>query len=367
MNILFDHQTFSNLTYGGIPRYYAQLIAGINKTPGNEAYLPLFASNNVHLHEIGLHARPFFPQKRFPKKLQLLYYLNKIHTIHKLYQHSYDVFHATYYDPYFLPHLKGRPFVVTFLDMIHEKFGSRFSELAYDGVITKQKRLLANRADRIIAISESTKRDVVELLDIDPSKIEVIYLGNSLVSNYTKSPLVPNETPYLLFVGNRSMYKNFEGLLTAIYLLLKKYKIKLICAGGGAFTKPEEVFIHSLGAAKSVEQRHIDDQTLPLLYQNALAFVFPTLYEGFGIPILEAFACGCPCIVSDVSSLPEVADEAALYMNPTVPESMTHAVELMINDSGLREEMVRRGYERLAQFSWERTVAKTISLYQSLT
>lgn len=364
MKILFDHQTFSLLSYGGIPRYYAELISGINHNTNNVAYLPLLVSNNIHLNEIGMQTIPFFPKIRMPKKLQTIYFLNKLYTLSKLQQKSYDIFHATYYDPYFLPYLKGRPFVVTFLDMIHEKFGSQFSELAYDGNITKQKRIMANRADRIIAISESTKRDIVNLLEVDPAKIDVIYLGSSLLPEPLK--LAKLQPPYLLFVGNRNMYKNFMGLLKAIHPLLKQYKIKLLCAGGGAFTRTEIMFIHSLKADQVVEQRSFSDQTLPSLYQNALAFVFPSLYEGFGIPVLEAFACECPCIVSATSSLPEVAGDAALYINPSSLDSMYHSVMRIIEDSSLRENLIANGRDQLAKFSWQRTVSETINLYNEV-
>ncbi|QHW00499.1 glycosyltransferase family 4 protein [Spirosoma endbachense] len=367
MRIFFDHQTFSLLTYGGIPRYYAELIRGINSTPDNSAYLPLLVSNNIHLRETNIAVRPFFANIRIPKKLQSIYYLNRQYTIYKLNQQPYDVFHATYYDPYFLPYLKKRPFVVTFLDMIHEKFGTQFSELAYNGVITEQKRLLANRADRIIAISESTKNDIVELLNIAPSKIDVIYLGSSLSPEPLKPSSRISEPSFLLFVGNRSMYKNFIFFLKAIHPVLKKYKIKLLCAGGGEFTKAERALIQSLNADLLVEQCSINDQTLPILYQKALAFIFPTLYEGFGIPVLEAFACDCPCVVSNVSSLPEVAGDAALYIDPTMSDSIIYAVERLVNDSNLRETLIQKGRKQLTKFSWQHTVAETLSLYKNIS
>lgn len=364
MRIFFDHQTFSLLTYGGIPRYYSELITGINQMPSQEAYLPLAFSNNIHLQEAGIPARPFFPNSKFPKKLYALYKLNTLYTINQLKRTSFDVFHATYYDPYFLPYLNKRPFVVTFLDMIHERFGHRFRELAYDGVITEQKRKLAERADRIISISESTKNDIVELLGISPEKIDVIYLGNSLNITAVSNESSEKPTPYILFVGNRTMYKNFTPTVQAIHMLLNQFGIKLICAGGGPFSKTELELFQSLRISDLVEQVVINDAILANLYKNAIAFIFPSLYEGFGIPVLESFACGCPCIVSNVSSLPEVAGDAALYVTPTSPESIENAVRLILEDSLLRSSLTQRGYEQLAKFSWKRTVSETLSLYE---
>lgn len=367
MDIVYDHQIFSLQTYGGISRYFSELIHGINNNTPHTAHLSLSYTNNIYAHDLAVSNRSFLRNRNFPRKMSLLYNINKLSSSFDLITKSYDLVHTTYYDPYVLSLLRGRPFVITFLDMIHEKFGSQFTrELAYDGTITKQKRLVANRADCIIAISESTKRDIVDLLDIDPNKISVIYLGNSLVSLPPDFVNAEAKLPYLLFVGNRSMYKNFTGLLKAIHPLLKQHKIKLLCAGGGTFTKEEREFIQSLNAVKFVSQQSFNDKTLPLLYQNALAFIFPTLYEGFGIPILEAFACDCPCIVSDVSSLPEVAGEAALYIDPTMPDSMTHAIEKLISNSTLRETLIQKGREQLTKFSWQRTITETVDLYQSI-
>jgi len=367
MRIFYDHQAFSLLSYGGIPRYYTELTTGINHTPDHNAYLPLLVSNNIHLQEVGVQVRPFFTNTKFPKKIHTIYKLNEIYNIYKICRKPFDIFHATYYDPYFLPYLQKKPFVITFLDMIHEKFGHQFKELAYDGVITEQKRKLAHRADRIIAISESTKKDIVELLNVDPSKIEVIYLGSSLALNPSNSKSEDERiAPYLLFVGNRSMYKNFSGMLKAIHPLLKQFNIELLCAGGGAFSKSEIAIFQSLGVNNIVKQVPINDKILINLYQNAFAFIFPSLYEGFGIPVLESFACGCPCIVSNVSSLPEVAGKAALYIDPTSSESISHGVKSLLESSELRNSLIQRGYEQLASFSWKRTVSETLDLYQKL-
>ena len=367
MNVFFDHQTFSLQAFGGISRYYAELVTGVNHTIGNQAFLPLLFSNNVHLRECGLMVKQLLPNRQFYKKTQIIYRSNQAYTLAQLHRRSFDVFHATYYDPYFIPHLKGRPFTITFLDMIHEKLSAQFPELANDELITRQKQFLADRADRVIAISESTKRDVVELLTIDPAKVEVIYLGNSLKPVVEENIGNPAPEPYLLFVGRRERYKNFEGLLRSIHPLLKKYRLKLICAGGDSFTNGERSLIRSVGVDALVEQHPINDQTLQLLYQQAVAFIFPTLYEGFGIPVLEAFACACPCIVSNLSSLPEVAGDAALYIDPASPDSIPNAVEQLLHSSELRQTLIEKGRDQLSRFSWQRTVSETLKVYQTIT
>lgn len=366
MRILFDHQTFSLQNFGGISRYYTELIREINQTPGNQACLSAIVSNNVHLREAGIKVNAFFPGWNFQRKTSLIYRINQLYGTAQLRAKAYDVFHATYYDPYFLPHLDRRPFVVTFMDMIHEKFVQQFPGLDDGGLITEQKRVLAQRAARIIAISESTKRDVVELLDVDPAKIDVIYLGSSLRAMPVQPDTGPKPAPYLLFVGRRERYKNFEGLLRAVHPLLRQHKLNLVCAGGDPFTPEERALIDEVDANDWVEQRPIDDKSLQTLYQRAVAFVFPSLYEGFGIPILEAFACGCPCIVSNSSSLPEVAGDAALYIDPAMPDSIAEAVNQLINNAQLRQTLINRGREQLSRFSWQRTVTETLNVYQSV-
>ncbi|SFD55630.1 glycosyltransferase family 4 protein [Spirosoma endophyticum] len=367
MDIFFDHQTFTEQNYGGISRYFSELIAGINKTENDNAYVSLLFSNNIHIQESGVKVKPFLAEHNVPGKQKFIREVNHLFSIAKLHIKQYDVFHATYYDPYFIPHLKKRPLVVTFLDMIHEKFSGQFPELSDDGVLTKYKQTLADRADRIIAISESTKTDIVNLLNVDPTKIEVIYLGNSLkpLAAEVTEKIAPE--PYLLFVGRRERYKNFKGLLYAVHPILKKYKLKLLCAGGGPFTNEENSMIHSVGVNELVSQLPVNgDKLLQKLYQQATAFIFPTLYEGFGIPVLEAFACNCPCIISNLSSLPEVAGNAALYIDPILPDSISNAIERLLNEGQLRQMLIKKGREQLNNFSWNRTVVETLNLYKTI-
>ena len=368
MNVLFDHQAFSLHTYGGVSRYFSELIHGINQTTGNCASLPLLFSNNVHLKEIGFDVNNFLINKDFSKKKRLIYELNKLYTLPALKKKQYDILHPTYFDSYFIPYLNRKPLVVTFHDMIHEKFSHQFHELTFDRGILERKKALAHQADRIIAVSESTKRDLVEILNVEPQKIEVIYHGCSFPPATDEMPENPVSTlkPYVLFVGTRNVYKNFTGLLNAIHPVLKRHGLRLICAGGGDFKNAEKELIQSLGLADLVEQQPITDQVLRKLYRQAVAFVFPSLYEGFGLPILEAFDCNCPCIINDCSSLPEVAGDAALYVNFAEPDTLINAVEQVLGDTELRQQLIQKGKRRLARFSWKNTISDTLQLYKSM-
>ena len=237
MNVLFDHQAFSLHTYGGVSRYFSELIHGINQTTDNCASLPLLFSNNVHLKEIGFNVNHFLLNQNFRRKKRLIYELNKLYTLPTLRKNQYDILHPTYFDSYFVPYLNRKPLVVTFHDMIHEKFSHQFHELTFDRGILERKKALAHQADRIIAVSESTKRDLVEILNIEPQKIEVIYHGCSFPpapdGSVNLSGTAPK--PYLLFVGTRNVYKNFTGLLNAIHPVLKKRGRPLSARVAGLF------------------------------------------------------------------------------------------------------------------------------------
>lgn len=368
MTIFFDHQTFSLQNYGGISRYFTELIKGIKENHEHNAHLSLRYSDNAYVGEIKKDVRKLLPGFEFNRKLSAKYYLNRFYCQYELQKTSFDIMHPTYYDPYFIDSIGSKPFVVTFLDMIHERLANQFQDLGNDRKITARKKQLAEKATAIIAISESTKRDIVELFGINEAKIKVIYLGNSLQMSGVQGENKANnlERPYLLFVGNRWSYKNFLWFIKVVAPLLKKHEINVICAGGGAFIKQEIALIETNQLTDFVEQRPIDDFSLATLYSNAVAFVFPSLYEGFGIPVLEAFACDCPCIVSDQSSLPEVAGDAALYISPNNPDSLIEAVELLISNNAQRQEYIQRGRQQLAKFSWQNTVNQTVKLYQSI-
>ncbi|GAB3944224.1 glycosyltransferase family 1 protein [Spirosoma harenae] len=364
MNLFFDHQTFIEQPYGGISRYIVELANGINATPPHHARLSLLYAENVYLPQASS-ALTSLLGRRFRGKRQALTKLNNVYNQMQLLRQPFDVFHATYYDPYFLPYIGKKPFVVTFHDMIHERYIQDYPTLSADRRIIQNKKRLAEQATKLIAVSESTKRDLVELLNIDPDKIQVIYHGSSLAPSLKQ----PNKTdlPYLIYVGSRQAYKNFQSLVEAIAPLLKKEDCFLVCAGGGPFTTEEQELLQTLQITKQVLWKPIySDDTLRELYQGAQAFIYPSRYEGFGIPILEAFACDCPCIVSNTSSLPEVAGDAALYIDPALPDSIYHAVDKLLKDSDLRKTLIQKGRQRLSQFSWKRAVAETISLYQTI-
>lgn len=368
MKVLFDHQTFNYQKYGGISRYFTEVISGLKNHYSLDTDLQLLYSHNEHLIEKKLQ-----PTKSYLKNLKggwrlqnLITNLNKFFVKKKL-SKGVDVFHPTYYDTYYLNDLGRTKLVLTIYDMIHEKRLIHTAATKDNLQVITNKKILAKKADKIIAISESTKNDIVEVYGIAPGKIDVIYLANSLFPSENFLPPVAVPEKYILFVGNRSDYKNFDLTLKAITPLLQSDRtLHLICAGGKKFTEKEKLHLQELDIQHQVMQLNISDVFLGYLYQHALCFVFPSIYEGFGIPTLEAFACGCPVVLSNTSSMPEVGGDAAVYIDPYSQESIYQSVNKIINTPLLRNELTQKGYIQLKKFSWQKCVEEHFRVYRKL-
>jgi len=360
MKILYDHQIFTNQEYGGISRYFYEL--NIRSKISIEKNISCLLSNNFYLNSDLDKKKNFFKNKNILGKQRFMKFVNQNYSLFKIKQNNFDVFHPTYYSTYFLESITNKPFVITFYDMIHEKISDQFKELNEEKLILK-KKLLIEKATRVIAISEQTKKDIIEIYNIRGENIDVVYLGNSLLNiNFNMKPIIEHD--YILFVGNRSKYKNFIGFLASVRDLLIKYNLYLICAGGEKFNQIEIDFISSLNVLNKVVYCKINnDDDLANYYHNSLFFTFPSLYEGFGIPLLESFASRAPILSSNCGSLPEIAGDAADYFNPNEPHSIFTATENLINDSNRRKILVNLGSKRLTNFSWDKTYLETLNVY----
>ena len=351
MRVLYDYQAFMQ-RQGGVSRYFVELIAALKGIEGFEAQLPSIYSDNEYLEN----KITFLTPRHFKGKERIMAAMNRMRTA-KLLASDFDVFHPTYYRPYFLKALK-RPFVITVHDMIHELFST--VHVRNDGT-ARQKRALCERASRIIAVSDNTKRDVCRLLEVSENKVTVIHHATNL--RYAGGPNT-RDRPYMLFVGSRSGYKNFTKMIEAVARLLIRHGLELLCAGGGSFTRAEMDSIKALGVSSFVHQiPSLHSSQLSSLYHFASVFCYPSLYEGFGIPLLEAFACGCPVAAGSTSSFPEVAGEAAEYFDPLSAESIAGAIENIILHSSRARELIAAGTSRLKSFSWKKSAVKTLAIY----
>ena len=250
----------------------------------------------------------------------------------------------------------------------------------YSGTQHPEKKIrrymdIMGGADRIIADSEYTKADILRFYSISEEKVDVVYLG---VEEGLR-PKEPTETqallerygissPYLLHVGRIEKKKNLCRTLEAFAGIKKRLNdpIQIVLAGspgpGG-----EEVFevIERLNLKEDVRLvGYARQEDLPQLYAGAMLFLFPSLYEGFGMPILEAMACGTPVLTSNVTSLPEVAGDAALQVDPLNVESIAQGILRLVEDPQLRERYIRKGFERIKEFTWEKTARETLAVYR---
>jgi glycosyltransferase involved in cell wall biosynthesis len=190
-----------------------------------------------------------------------------------------------------------------------------------------------------------------------------VYHANSINPDNQTSIKAPDK--YMLFVGGRNHYKNFTFFISSIRrLLIDNRDLKLLCVGGGNFSKDEIELIDNLGLKESVLHTKADDRQLTFLYKNAICFVYPSRYEGFGIPILEAFACDCPITISNASCFPEIAADAAIYFDPYDEKSIIDTIEKVYKDDVLRDMLVSLGRERLKKFSWQQSANKTYNIYR---
>ncbi|HSD07319.1 glycosyltransferase family 1 protein [Flavobacterium sp.] len=366
MKILYDHKIFTTQKYGGISRYFFELIKRFDGVENRCEVATLFSDNAYYNDKLNPKLNRILPNSQFKGKKRITSYLNTRKSMSEVRCGNFDVFHPTYYDDYFLDSIKGKPFVVTFYDMIHEKFSSQFSSLEADSRLFENKRLMLENSSKIISISETTKQDIIDLFDADPSKIDVVYLGNSLQNFDIGNQRLVNEE-YILFVGNREIYKNFHFFITTVAESLIDNDLKLVCAGGGDFTFSENELFRTLKIENRVIFKRIfDDNVLANYYSNALFFCFPSLYEGFGIPVLESFACGCPALLSNGGALPEVGGNAAMYFDPTNVQSLRNAVDELINNQSLRQSLEEKGSSRLNKFSWDKTYKDHLEVYKTV-
>jgi len=325
-----------------------------------EIFAPLYVNEYIESSTAtDLNGTKFYPNRLTKLTAKLvnisLTYLRN-HT-----KHNTDIFHETYYSMLDCAPRSAKR-VITVYDMIHERFPGSFSR--YD-VTHRAKRAALQRADHIICISENTRRDLIEATNIPIEKTSVVHLGYSLITKPQSSPSLTPKSPYLLYVGARGGYKNFEGLLKAYSRSNLHTEFSLVCFGGGSVTSRESSLIHSLGIKPGrVVFLSGCDSVLASLYASASAFVYPSQYEGFGIPPLEAMSFGCPVICSNTSSMPEVVGEAAELFDPHDPEGLREAIEQVLSSPDRLRQLAALGHERVKLFSWEKCARETLDTYK---
>lgn len=367
MRIAFDSQIFAMQEYGGVSRYFCNLTRGLSSRPAVEAkiFAPLYINSYLSV----LPPKLVFGKSVSiaAKQHQLTQALNLALSCPPTRRFSPDIVHHTYYFPWTCAP-KGARRVVTVYDMIHERFSTMFAKTNRLSTWKKQAVL---RADHVICISESTRRDLLEICNPCSDKVSVIHLGFDRLAeprNPLNQELQQGCLPYIFYVGERGGYKNFSGFLRAFgsspWL---RQNFRVICFGGGLLRSDELRLISELGMPEhQVSQTGGGDEKLAVHYRNAAAFVYPSYYEGFGIPPLEAMSLDCPVICSNTSSLPEVVGAAAAYFDPHDTDSIRFTLEHTLGSSERCQELIELGRERYTRFTWERCTDSTMERYRSL-
>lgn len=366
MRIAYDHQIFCAQSFGGISRYFTNIAAQLSlKGEDVGIFSPLHRNHYISslpkplVHGLGI-------RRYIPKTGQLMLLPNRIVAKYLIEMWDPDIVHETYYSGKSCAP-RNTCKVLTVYDMIHEKFsqlGSRWDRSAL------LKRIAVDRADHVICISKSTRNDLLDLYDVDPKKVSVVHLGaeRPICESGKEATHKDGARPYLLYVGARQGHKNFTGFLEAFASSRKLRKdFDVVAFGGGGYTPLELQHLARLGLDPN-RVRHLTggDDVLSQLYTHASAFIYPSLYEGFGLPPIEAMGHRCPVISSNTSSMPEVIGDAGEYFDPESDCDMAEAIERVVYSPSRITDLVSKGLERQTKFTWERCAYQTLNVYRQM-
>ncbi len=369
MKILYDHQIFLNQNYGGPSRYFYNLVKNISKLHSTSICAPFHINNFLENlpREIvdGFNINNFI-FNNFPYRFKELItnkFFNKVNYYvqrKKISKFKPDIIHRTYFDNY----KTNLPTVLTVYDLIHEKFHNLYGKDSN----YRPKKAAIESADQIICISKNTLNDLKYYYDLKDKKTSVIYLASDLRDLKNGIIKKKQNDNYLLFVGKRSKYKNFDNFIKA-YSLSKKLKndFKIICFGGGKFSRDEyKLFEENSIERKKIENINGNDSRLIQLYLNAKALVYPSFYEGFGLPLVEAMSLECPVICSNNSSIPEICADAAEYFDPYNIEDITKKIIDVAYSEKRINELKAKGIKREKNFTWVKCAQETENIYKKL-
>jgi glycosyltransferase involved in cell wall biosynthesis len=363
MHILYDGEIYGAQKVGGISRYFDNIIS---RLPEN--YQPILTSprsrNEPHPHHPNL---KIFNYKRFGfKPGRVSYWLEKYYFRAVEATNNPQIFHPTYYSLLTHQEFQERrcPIILTVYDMIHEIFPHLIDK---QGQFAEIKRRAILASDIILCISKSTKNDLLERNPLPENRVLITHLATEFNPSLEENNDFIPSRPFFLYVGSRGTYKNFNNLLIALAKIGSKIPDVLLCVVGSPFDSTEKEQISKLNLDNHIENfSYASDAHLAKLYRNCVAFVYPSLYEGFGIPLLEAMICQAPIIASNTSSFPEVVGDAGLLFDPTSVADLADRLLFMLDNPAERDILITKGLERVKHFSWDKTAAQTVEAYRSV-
>jgi glycosyltransferase involved in cell wall biosynthesis len=366
MKILYDHQVFSLQDHGGGSVYFYELASRLGRLADIDVDVLLGFNHCLY---------PFRSLEQFGTRIVgwnigpgpglVRYALNEAATgAWCLAAGSWDIYHSTQYRR--MPTVRARRTVATNHDCTQERFPELFDDA---NRVIKAKKRLYEQADAIMCVSESSCKDVLQFYNIDRRKTHVVHQG---VPRLVRDPEGARDfaarlrRPFLLSVGARYSYKNFDGLLNAFASGGFARDFDLVVIGGGALNSAELSQIQRLELSDTILHfAFVNESILAEAYSRAALFVSPSLYEGFGLPPLEALSLSCPVLASNSASIPEICGDAALYFDPAIPGDMERGIRDALNDPN-REQRMIMGIRRAARYSWQTNAEKTLEVYRSL-
>jgi glycosyltransferase involved in cell wall biosynthesis len=369
LRVLFDDEIFSVQIEGGISRYFTKLVEGLAAVPDVKVELPFRLTCNRYLAESPrFGVRPFCGGRPIPGRRTLTRLINRRATASALGRSKPDIVHATLYDETLLDRIGPEKLVITVHDMVPELMPGAVGGIA--PAFCRAKRALIVKAAGVVAVSANTAADIARLTHRPIDKIKVIHHGVSERMRWRPElghqPALPER--FLLCVGRRRAYKNFLGVAPALAQVMRtEADLALVCFGGGSFTAEEQDPFEAAGVRRRLIATSGDDRALASAYARAIALVYPSLYEGFGMPILEAMINRCPVIIPKRSCFPEIAENAAIYFDTTDREDLVEVLNQVLHDAALRRRLGEAGVRRAAAFNWQRCATEHAALYQSLS
>lgn len=362
MRILYDYQGLTQQV-GGVSRCFCEYINELSKD--NDIIIACPHTRNIYVHDIlgrkqsALMQFPLF--KELTRRIAIPF--NMACAYKAVQRNDFDIFHPTLDWVCYYRNVIKKPYVLTVHDLIPEIYYAKEPEKhkRLDKWLSIRKACLKG-ATRVMCVSEHTKKDLLNYYDfLYPESIDVIYHGiHSFQGQYKENSI----GKYILFVGKRDGYKNFKFTVEALLPIFKQQQDLLMVCTGSQFTEDENNFIIHLGLkGRFICVGFVDENTLATLYHHAKLFIYPSKYEGFGIPILESFVNDCPACVSNATCFPEVGGDAVSYFDPEDEQSILKSVERVLSDDNYAKELCVKGSIRASLFTWKAAARKVFDSY----
>jgi len=354
IKVIFEGSIFLHQKKGGISKYIQKINDRLNKyNVISKIYAPITISDNLDSNKKNVIY--FLKIKKIPRFCTKFFYMvNSLLTIFYIYILKPNILHFTYYNNFLIPYIKT-PYILTVYDLIHEKM--RIKQKHF------KKSELIKKAKHIICISKQTKKDLIKFYKVKNKRISIIYPGVEPAIKY-RNKVKEN---YILFVGSRGRYKNFNNFIKAYskskYLL---QNFKVICFGVEKFNNSENNLINKLKITDQILFKTGNDDELDKYYRKSSLFITTSLLEGFGLTPLEAMRCGCPVICSDIPIFREILSDSCAYVDAKNVNNIKNKIEKILKSKNIQKKLSERGYKRIKKFSWDKCTSETTKIYRQI-